>query len=145
MIDWIRRLIFGKEGFEIIKTLPKSMERLEKTLEVMESLPETMELLTQTIASKRSPTLSPLDKQQRKLDGIKLGSLKNQIRSLEEALLDRGGSLEGEETVDLQGFSLNNLLSNPEIQKKILALAENPKVMEKLKLAAGGQKQEDWL
>ena len=132
MLDWFRRLIFGTETFKALKSLPEAMTLLRLS----------------TITTKKKPTtLSELDKAQRKIDGIKLGNLKNQIRSLQEALLDQGGSVEGEEvSEDLQGFSIENLLNNPAIQKKILEFAEDPKKMERLKQVIGGkQEKEDWI
>ena len=127
MFDWFRRFLFGAETYEVLKSLPKAFE-----------------VLTKAYKNRRKP-VEELDVAQSRLDGVKLGSLKNQIRTLEEALLDQGGSIEGEEGPDLQGFSIESLLSNPGIQKKVIGFLQDPRNMERLKLASKGQKQEKWL
>ena len=127
MFDWFRRFLFGAETFESLKVLP-----------------DALKVLQSAYRHRRSP-VDELDKEQKRLDGIKLGSLRSQIRNLEAMLEDQGGSVEGEESPDLQGFSIESLLSNPEIQKKVIGFLQDPKNMERLKLAGKGMETEKWL
>ena len=128
MFDWFRRFLFGAETFESLKVLPDALKVLQSAYK-----------------HRRSP-VSELDKEQKRLDGIKMGSLRSQIRNLENMLQDQGGSVESEEeTPDLQGFSIESLLSNPAIQENIMTFLQDPKNMQRLKLASKGQKQEKWL